>query len=298
MKTLKWIGIIIGSLAVIIVAIIFYQINEAERLLERTFDVEIVPMRIPNDSTSLAIGEKWVKALCADCHGTDLGGKMFIDDPELIGNLYAPNITTGEGGIAYYTDKNWLGALRHGVSPSGRPLTVMPSLDFSQMREEDIGGIIAYMKTVPPVNRTNGETAFKPFAKVLLAVGAFGELFSADGIDHQAPIPKNVADETPLARGEYLVTITGCWFCHGETFSGKVPGDPNSPPAPNLTPGGNLVSWTYDDFSTFMHTGKTKEGKEVDTKFMPWQAYSNLPEEELEAIFTFLKSLEALETTE
>ncbi|XOV93277.1 MAG: c-type cytochrome [Bacteroidota bacterium] len=298
MKILKWIGIALVSLIIIVAAIFLFQIRNAENLIQRTVEIKPVQMTIPDDSVSLAIGEIWVRALCADCHNSDLGGKMFVDDPDLIGTIYTPNITKGQGGIAYYTDENWLSSLRHGVSPTGKPLMIMPSQEFTKMRAEDIGGIIAYMKTVPPVDRTNGQTEFKPFAKFLVSIGAFGDLFSYDVIDHQAPIPENITDETPYDRGKYLSLVTGCQSCHGEALSGQVTPDPNSPPSANLTPGGNLANWSYDDFTSFMHSGKTKEGKIIDTKFMPWQAYSHLPEEELEAIFTYLKSQDALETTQ
>ena len=76
-------------------------------------------------------------------------------------------------------------------------------------------------------------------------------------------------------------------------MNGKSTGDPASPPASNLTPGGNLGNWNYDDFVSFGQTGKTKEGKEINPKFMPWKAMGRLPADELEALFTYLKSLEA-----
>lgn len=297
MKILKWIGIILGSLVVIITAIVFFQIRKAENLMARTVDIKPVTMTIPEDSAALAIGKKWVTTLCNDCHNTDLGGKVFIDDPTL-GKIFTPNITKGEGGIAYYSDLNWLGALRHGIAPTGRTLMIMPAHEFTFMRKEDIGGIIAYMKTVTPVDRVNGQTEFSAFAKILLSAGAFGEsMFPYDVIDHQAEIPENTIDQSPVDRGAYLSLVIGCQSCHGAALTGSTPPDPNSPPAPNLTPAGNLANWSYDDFSNFIHSGKTKEGKTLDTKFMPWQAYSHLPEEELEAVFSYLKSLDALETT-
>ncbi len=295
MKILKWIGITVVSLLIIIAALVFFQIQKAEKIIGRTVKIEPVPLVIPNDSLSLAIGAKWVTTLCADCHADDLGGKMFIDDPGL-GKLYAPNITQGEGGLAYYSDKDWLAALRHGVSPTGRPLLIMPSKSFAQMRVEDIGGIIAYLKSVaPPVNRPNVEAGFKPFGKLLIAMGAFDHEFGVNLIDHEAPIPANTIDQSPKDRGKYLSSVIGCESCHGKNLSGKIPTDPNSPPAPNLTPASNMSSWSYDDFAAFLRTGKTKEGKAVDNAFMPWKAYNRLPEEELEAVFTYLKSLEPLE---
>ena len=295
MKILKWIGISVVSLLIIIAALVFFQVKKAEKILARTVQIDVVPLEIPYDSISLEIGKKWA-TLCGDCHAPDLGGKMFIDDPGL-GKLYAPNITRGEGGLSYYTDKDWLAALRHGVSPTGKPLMIMPSKSFAQMRAEDIGGIIAYMKkAAPPVDRPNEVGEFKTFGKLLIAMGAFDEDFGVNHIDHKAPVPPNISNQAPKDRGKYLTSIIGCESCHGKSLNGKIPNDPNSPPATNLTPAGNLGSWSYDDFSSFLKTGTTKEGKTVDNAFMPWQAYGKLPQEELEAVFTYIKSLEPLET--
>lgn len=294
MKVLKWIGITLGSLIIILAAIFAFQIRKANKLLDRRLSIEPVSMLIPNDSASFVIGKKWVTTLCADCHSADLGGRMFLDDP-VIGKLYAPNITSGEGGISYYSDNHWLKALRHGISSTGKPLLIMPSHEFTEMREEDISGVIAYMKTAAAIDRQNKESGFKPFAKFLLSVGAFGDIFSADIIDHEAPVPKNVVDTSPVARGEYLSVITGCQGCHGENLSGKDTGDPNSPLSSNLTPAGNLKNWDYADFKNFLETGKTKEGKELVNTYMPWKAYNRLPEGELAAIFSYLKSLDPIE---
>ncbi len=292
---LKWIGIVIGSLLIVFFSFAFFHTQRANTLMQRSLKIEPVLMNIKQDSAALRIGEKWVRSLCVECHGKDLGGQTFIEDP-MIGRLYAPNLTRGQGGIGFLSNKHWLSALRHGVSASGRPLVVMPSIEYTKMRKEDIGGIIAYLKTLPPVDRTNNESTFKPIAKFLLSVGAFGKLFGVDVIDHQAPIPENKPNETLIERGEYLTEITGCQGCHGASLSGKDTGDPYAPLASNLTPAGNISSWSYDDFSSFMKTGKTKEGKVVNNRYMPWQAFNRLPEKELKAIYAYLKSLKPKET--
>lgn len=291
MKAIKWIGIVLLSLFIIIAIFAFIQIKQAENRLTKAYDIDPIPLVVSDDSVSLSIGKKWVKSQCAECHGDDLGGKPFINDPA-IGTLYAPNLTKGEGGLSYYSDKDWLLALRHGVSSTGRALMIMPSLEYTQMYKEDITGIIAYIKTVKPVNRMNGTTEFKPFAKFLLAMGAFGDVFGVEKIDHKATVPERPESETVLDRGAYLSIVGGCTYCHGKELSGKATGDPASPPASNLTPGGNLGNWDYNDFVSFAQTGKTKEGKEINPKFMPWKAMGRLPANELEALFNYLKSLE------
>lgn len=290
MTSSKWIWIITGSFTIVLAAFIFFHIERADNLMHRSIKIEPVLMEINNDSTALRIGKKWVTSICAECHGTDLGGHTVVEDP-IIGRLYAPNLTRGKGGIGYLNNEKWLAALRHGVSATRRPLVLMPSVEYTKMRKEDVGGIITYLNTLPPVDRINQESAFKPMAKFLLSLGVFGNLFSADLIDHQAPIPENRKNETLAERGAYLTEIIGCQGCHGATFTGKYTGDPLSPKAPNITPAGNFSNWDYEDFIKLMNTGRTKDGKAVNNRFMPWEAYSRLPENELKAIYTYLKSL-------
>jgi len=294
MKINRWIGIILGSLVIVLVAFVLFHIRRASHLMQRSVKIEPVMMDISNDSSALRIGEKWVRSLCVECHGTDLGGQTFFEDP-LVGSLYAPNLTPGTGGIGYLNNEHWFGAIRHGISATGRPLVVMPSMEYTKMRKEDIGGIIAYLKTLPPIDRINKEPTFKPIAKFLLSAGAFGNLFGVDVINHQAPIPEDKKNEALVERGEYLTVITGCQSCHGAALNGKYTGDPSSPMAPNLTPSGSFSKWSYEDFTLLMKTGTTREGKEVNNRFMPWQAFSRLPEKELKAIYTYLKSLDPQE---
>ena len=55
---------------------------------------------VPTDITSIQRGQHLASAVaaCVDCHGPNLAGKVFIDDPAL-GRIVAPNLTRGRGGI-------------------------------------------------------------------------------------------------------------------------------------------------------------------------------------------------------
>jgi hypothetical protein len=74
------------------------------------------------------------------------------------------------------------------------------------------------------------------------------------------------------------------------------PGDPESPPAPNLTPGGTLGNWTEADFITAMRTGVTPDGRQLDPAFMPWKSIGKLNDEELVGIWLHLRALPARTT--
>ncbi|MCW1969850.1 MAG: cytochrome C, partial [Anaerolineae bacterium] len=81
--------------------------------------------------------------------------------------------------------------------------------------------------------------------------------------------------------------------CNNPKFGGgPVRGaGPKAPPAANLTPAGNLKNWTEPQFMAALRTGKTPDGKQIDPKHMPWRSFAMMTDDELKAIFLFLKSL-------
>ena len=292
MKIIKWVGIVLIALAVLVFGFIYLKINDAQSRLSTTHKVEPQELSIPDDSLSLIVGKKWATALCAECHGNDLGGKMFFDDPD-IGQVYAPNITPGSGGTAYYTDKDWVRALRHGVAANGKGLFIMPAGDYNYMHEEDLAATIAYIKSVAPIDRSNMPMKLTTLANVLLSVGAFGEYaIPAEAIDHETPIPTKPESQSVIEYGDYVVKVFGCWGCHGKDLGGGNSPDPNAPPAPSIRSNGNIGNWNFEQFQAFTTSGTTPEGKTVDNKFMPYMALGRLPLEEQKAIFEYLKSLE------
>jgi mono/diheme cytochrome c family protein len=87
---------------------------------------------------------------CVQCHGEDLGGKIYIDAGAL-GRVVGSNLTKGKGGIgSTFTDKDWVRAIRHGVRRDGSSLLVMPSETFVHMSGQDLSALISYLKQLPP----------------------------------------------------------------------------------------------------------------------------------------------------
>jgi mono/diheme cytochrome c family protein len=66
--------------------------------------------------------------------------------------------------------------------------------------------------------------------------------------------------------------------------------EPGAPPAPNLTPGGQLNGWSEAQFVSAMRTGVTPSGHRMSAA-MPWELTGQLTDEELGAIFAYLQSL-------
>ena len=297
MKTaLKWIGIVLGGLLALVVVFAGVMFTIGTSRLNKTYSITPEPMAIPTDADSLARGQYIVTAYCTGCHGENLAGKVLLEDPAL-GYFPASNLTSGAGGIGRtYTDADWVTAIRHGVRPDGQALMIMPSGAFYHYSDSDLGSIIAYLKSRPAVDNDLGSKSAAPVGRIMLALGAFGNILAAETIDHTGPRPAAPEMGMNAAYGEYLVNTGDCRSCHGENLAGGQSSEPGSPPSPNLTSGGNLASWSADDFRTTIRTGTTPEGAQLDPAFMPWEHIARLTDEDLDTIFIYLQSLPALET--
>jgi mono/diheme cytochrome c family protein len=295
-RVLKWIGIGVGALigiAALAVAGLYFSTQARFR---RTYDIAVQPVRVSSDAETLARGEHFVNVLCKGCHTPDLGGGPILDDPAL-GVVDAANLTSGRGGVgALYGVDDWVRALRHGVRHDGRSVFIMPSGDFYHLSEEDLGAMIAYLQTVPPVDRTPRPRSFTPVAKVMYGLGAFGNLLYAETIPHDVR-PTAAAEGATPEYGEYLVNVIGCRQCHGETLSGGQGPEPGMPPGPNLTSGGELYAWSEADFISVLRTGRTPSGRQLNPEFMPWESLAKMTDVELGALWAYLASLPAMEAT-
>lgn len=297
-KFLKWAAIALGGVVVLALASAFYLVNKYNSGYEKIYTVSPHNISLPSDSASLQKGKRWATALCTSCHGFDFAGKELFRD-ESIGFLNTPNITPGKGSaVKGYTTEDWVRILSHGVKRDGKSAFVMPSADFCNMAETDEACLIAYMQTIPPVDKEWEPPQFTFMAKVMAGAGLFGNLFPAEKIDHSAPVRTSPAVAVSAEYGDYLVRLIGCRTCHGQQLNGFQDPAPGSPFTPNITPGGRLGKWNDDNFVNTLRSGVTPEGTSLDTKFMPWTSLGQLNDEELKAIYRYLQSVPSLPDTE
>ncbi|MBL7808303.1 MAG: c-type cytochrome [Saprospiraceae bacterium] len=295
-KILKWTGIVLGALLLLITGTAFYLRSSAQNRLEKKYQIQPKYITVPSDSTAIAAGKKWVSSLCINCHGENLAGTEFFHTPDL-GSIPAPNLTPA-GACKEYTDLDWDRAIRHGVSKAGLPLLIMPAKDFQYLSDEHIAQIIAYLKTLPPVDKSWPRPSTTFLCDVLFQLGAFGDALNAETIDHQKPSHYAPERGVTAEYGQYVVKVFGCKTCHGENLNGGKDPNPEAPMGPNLTPGGNLVSWGDTAFIAAMRTGITPMGKELNSKFMPWKEIGNFEDDQLKAIYTFLMAQPNLPTAD
>jgi len=282
MKILKWALKIVGGLAVLLALVIGFLVWRSGSRIDRKFEVAVETVPIPTDPAALAEGHRLASIYCAHCHKEDFGGGKFIEMP--LATLDARNLTRGKGSsTGAYTDADWVRTLRHGVRPDGRSINIMPSDSFAHLSDADLGAIVGYLKGAPPVDRETRERSYTLLGKILVGAGQFDQSFPALVIDPAAPRPAAPDKGVSIAHGEYVVTSFGCRHCHGDDFSGRKPGDPDSPFAPNLTQGGGLRAWNEE---TFLQMARTRQ-----SEHMPWSGLRAMSDDELRSVWRYLSSL-------
>jgi mono/diheme cytochrome c family protein len=265
----------------------------SERRLQKVYDVPAPAVSVPADPAAVARGRHLAHAVaqCAYCHGDDLGGKLAADVAGL-GRLYAPNLTPGRGGIgASYRDADFVRAIRHGVDREGRALWVMPSQYLAALRDVDLGALIAYLRTLAPVDRELPAKRAGWLTRLALVTGRAPDLLPAEQIDHAALAEAARPSRHDAQRGAYLVDLGACRVCHRPDLSGglhplALPGEPTPP---SLRAAGPLARWSEADFVRAMRTGATPTGRLLDPQFMPWPRFAGMSDGELRAIWRYLR---------
>ncbi len=293
-KYLKGLGWAFAGVAGLLITFLLFAYFKSETSRNEVVQLDVASIELPNDQTSLQEGERQAKVRgCYHCHGENLAGAMIVDDPA-IGYLGGPNITPGDGSVVKdYKTEDWIRAIRFAVTPAGRKLHLMPAPDFAYMTNEEMGFLIAFLKTLKPVNKENPQSHPGPLARVLYATGQMPNLFPYEEVrDKEIKPADKIAVENTPAYGKHLAQ--SCVGCHGEGFSGgKIPGvPPDWPRASNLTPSGDFVNYTLMDFVRVIKTGTKMTNQKIDPMYMPWNSMTAMTDLEIEAVFSYLKTLE------
>jgi len=217
------------------------------------------------------------------------------------GVLCIRNITPDpESGIGEWSDGELIRAIREGVDHQGNGLfPIMPYFIYRSLSDRDAEAVVAYMRSLKPVR------AERPERDIDFPMSAMIQLFP-EPLD--GPVTHPDASDA-VAYGEYLATIARCEFCHtprrsrgkegipGKRFAGGVPfvlGGKDTP-SRNLTPHvTGIGAWTreafiarFKQFSYRMPVATLE-----DNTLMDWSAYSGMTEEDLGAIYDFLRTLD------
>jgi hypothetical protein len=215
------------------------------------------------------------------------------------GQVFAPNITPDpETGAGNWSDDELARGIREGVGHDGRALfPFMPYQDFRNMSDEDIASVIVYLRSLPRIRKQ------RPPTQLIFPVNY---LIRAAPQPLDAPVPEPDVS-TPEKRGKYVVSIAGCADCHtpqdahgqrlpGMEFAGGLvlDGPWGRVASGNITPDPSGIPY-YDEalFTQVMRTGFVKARKL--SQIMPWHTYRGMTDEDLAAIFAYIKTLKPVQ---
>ncbi len=308
-KVLKWIGIVLGGLIGLIVLALVVVLAYGQMSFHKKVNRPVYPIAADTSPKGVARGEYLVRDVigCVGCHGP-LVAQGQTPDPDaplaghsepvtfgpLSGNFAPRNLTPDkETGLGDWTDAEIARAIREGLDKDGTVLAIMPSAGFHSLSDADVAAIVGYLRSLAPVHNEVPEVTFNLPGKAMFSLGIF------EPPNPTAPIKDPVSAPAPGSTeyGKYLIGLTGCVRCHGENLAGgPIPfAPPDTPPAANLTPAGELVGWSEADFVTALTTGQTPSGRTLD-EAMPWKKYGRMKEEDLKAVFAYLKTLAKAES--
>lgn len=279
---------------------------------DRTFSAPTPDVHASKDPAVIERGRYLVRgpAHCVDCHGQAgldpktnetaaepiLGGGQEFHLP--VGTFRVPNITPDpEAGIGRYKDEDIARVLRYGVRPNGHG--VVPFMPFANLTDEDLGAIVSYLRTLPPSSNRVKPHEPNTTGKLLLA-------WVVDPRGPSEPVRASIERAPTANYGRYLAhSVANCVGCHTKVdmrtgaFSGPLFGggavhaslkDPNKKfVAPNLTPdssSGWIADWSEDLFVARLKSGRVHDGSP-----MPWPAFQRMSDDDLRAIYRYLKTL-------
>jgi len=271
---------------------------------------------IPRTPQRLERGKYLVEGLvqCFFCHseidyhhrgGQPLPGKKgggFLFPPEesevpLPYRVVAPNISPDpEYGAGNWKDSDFVRALRQGIGHDGRTLfNLMPYEYFRSLSDEDLASIIVYERSIPAVHIERSKTVLPEEINQAL---------------QPLPPPGRIPDPSrsdPVRYGQYLVTVGHCDLCHTPAdekgnllhelsfAGGQLQIGPWGPTVAslNLTPDPSGISY-FDEgmFVEAIRAGKVKA--RLLSNAMPWGYFRNLSDDDLRAIFAYLRTLKPI----
>jgi mono/diheme cytochrome c family protein len=304
-------GVVLGLIVVLVLGIGMLSVVVASRQ-NLKFNVPEPALAASSDSAVIARGRYVVRtvAVCGSCHGATAakaaqaageevplsGGYEWRIPP---GVIRARNITPDpETGIGRISDGSIARALRHGVGHDGRAL--LPFMEMQGLSDEDLVAVVSYLRAQPPVRNAVPDHHFNPLGKIIKAT------VLANPVGPKSSPPARSPRGASVENGGYLAgSVANCWACHtqrnpntgamdGALYAGATGfEDPDTPDRlwspPNITSDagtGRVGRMNEDQFVARFRAGRIIPGSP-----MPWQAYARMTEEDLRAMYRFLKTV-------
>jgi hypothetical protein len=310
-KVFKVLGIALVVIAVLIIAGLIY-FNSAFPNVDPPQDVkvEITPERI-------ARGNYLANrvAVCIDCHSerewtkfagpikpgtTGSGGEIFDENVGFPGKVTTKNLTPAN--LGSWTDGEIIRAITCGVTKDNKALfPMMPYPNYNHFAQEDLYSIVAYLRSLEPQERDIPETELNFPLNLLVKTMPIKNYTPASEVNKS----------NTIEYGKYLATIASCSDCHTPSEKGEpLPGmylaggsefmfPAGTVRSLNITPDketgiGNL---TKEDFIKRFRLFNNEEAHnvpvDIENEFntpMPWLMYSGMTDEDLGAIYDYLRT--------
>lgn len=276
-----------------------------------------IDYHVQSSPARIAKGKKMASMLCFSCHYNSstekFTGRLLSEAPQF-GKIYSANITNDPvAGIGKLTDGQLLHFIRTGIKPGGEYVPpYMPKL--VHIADEDLYSIIAYLRSddkyvqADPTISPKSHQSF--LTKFLVTIKAFKPF---DYPKETIPLP-DTTDQ--LAWGKYIALYQyECYACHSKDFSTNNYGVPEQ--SVGFFGGGNKMfqlngtpittlnitqdketgigSWSEDDFINAVRSGVVPN-KQPALRY-PMQPYMNLSDNELKAIYAFMKTVPQIKNT-
>jgi mono/diheme cytochrome c family protein len=221
------------------------------------------------------------------------------------GIFYGTNITPDpQYGIGAWTDRQIIDSIRLGTRPDGSVVSpVMPYPAFNGMSDEDVTALIAYLRSLPPVARSNQTHQLSvPFAGLGMRIWRW-LFFTPTGAAAKAPVDG-------LERGRYISDhVAHCQECHtprtltgtlnhalylagnAEGIDGEV--TPNITPEPKT----GIGDWSEEEIVSLLQTGFLPNFDNVQglmqlvIEGVPAGGYKDMTKEDALAVAQYLKSV-------
>ena len=178
---------------------------------------------------------------------------------------------------------------------ASRLFPMMPYMNYNRMTDADVNAVVAFLRTVKPVERVVAPNKDLKMEKV------------------PAPPPANQSDggDDALKHGEYMASIMLCSHCHwtpdknfapagpDKMFSGGLPMElpmlgKGTLFARNITsdPDTGIGKWTEDQIFTTIKTMVRPDGRPILGPMMFMQAgWTQLEDKDLKAVAAFVHKL-------
>ena len=314
-KALKILGIIVAVLAIVIIGGFIY-FNASYPKVDPPKDI-----KVEATADRLSRGEYLANhvAACIDCHserdwtkfagpikpGTKgSGGEVFGESMGFPGTTVTKNLTPAN--LGSWTDGELLRAITCGVTKDNKALfPLMPYMHYNNFTQEDVYSIITYIRSLQPQEKEIPETKLNFPLNLLVKTMPIKSYTPAKEVDRSDSVE----------YGRYLVTIASCSECHTQAVNGEpLPGmylaggrQFNFPSgittSANITPDTEtgIGSWKKQDFINRFRLYSGEDAHNIPVNMqkdfntpMPWLMYSGMADEDLGAIYDYLRTVKSV----